>query len=175
MLGLRIADMICPPPAMLRPTPDTAVDPAMPGAAGDLATPASFEWMLLQCDGGRPIHVQARLLFEASTREAGLGFWSEIAVLEVVDGRFVAVLRHRRQLRGLEDWHDAKLCQDPAAVRNVFRQHDPLAVTPVEMLIGASGADVVPDALLQAAFREARLLRASWQALLGAVFGVASP
>jgi hypothetical protein len=169
MAGFRIAEMICAPP----PPPPPVVAAPAPDPVPDVTGPAAFAPMVLHCDGRRPLRLRARLLLEAATQDAGLGLWSEIAVLEAEAGGFVAVLHHRRHPRGMADWHDARLCPDPEAVRGFFRRHDPLSVTPVEMLIGSADDATVPAALLDAAAREARLLRAEWGALLGAVFGEA--
>lgn len=164
MAALRIATLLCPP---LAPPPP----PAEERVAVLASRPGEFSWTLLPRHGQRPLCLPARMLLEASSQGGGCDIWSEIAVLETEDARFVAVIRHRLEARGLAAFRHAALCDGPQAVRDFFESHDPVAVMPAEALTGPLPERAVAEEFLAAAGRESGFQRARWRALLGAVFG----
>lgn len=168
MAALRIATLLCPPHAA--PPPPEPQGAAARGAALG-PRPGEFSWTLLPRNGERPLYLPARMLLEASSRGGGCDIWSEIAVLETEDARYVAVVRHRLEARGLIAFRHATLCDGAEAVRDFFEFHDPVSVMPVEALTGPLPDCAVADAFLAAAGRESGFQRARWRALLGAVFG----
>ncbi|EFH11671.1 hypothetical protein ACFFMP_17625 [Pseudoroseomonas cervicalis] len=146
--------------------------PQEPSAAGPVAAQKDmFSWTVLPRHGQRPLQLPARLLLEANSEAGGCDIWSEIAVLETLRGDYVAVLRHRRERRGLPSFQHAEICPDAESIREVFEGHDPVATLPVEALVGPLPDHAVPEDLIALADREASFQRARWKELLRAVFG----
>ncbi|MCQ4159976.1 hypothetical protein NON00_08535 [Roseomonas sp. GC11] len=167
------------PPAPLSARPRTPLAPLSPEPLAEplavaLGTPvvsAPFAPLLLPRQGLMPLRLSARLLLEANNNAWGCAVWSEIAILETEDGRFVAVLRHWLEGRARPAYCNAVLCENVEAVRATFARHDPVAVLPFEALTGPLPDQAVDEETLARAGRQVLIQRARWRALLGGIFG----
>jgi hypothetical protein len=127
-----------------------------------------FGWTLLARHGLRPLGFTGRLLFEAGNRATAAPIWSEIAVFETGDTRFVGQIRHGSAPPGAFAYADAFVCQDAQAVPAAFACHRPLALLPLELLEPGWGAGIWP---LRPGHMQAGHMQSQWRALLAAVFG----
>jgi hypothetical protein len=126
---------------------------------------------VIERHGARPLAFQGRKLFEASNRITGLSAWSEIAVYETQDGRFVAVIKHSTALQQHPYDCSAAYCDTSGAVLAAFSACDPVARLPADMLIMDVPDEANADVLLDVASQRAQLQRDAWDALLAGVFG----
>ncbi len=147
--------------------PEAAYPMALPlyrDISGHVAT-------VIERHGARPLSFLGRKLFEASNRITGLSAWSEIAVYETEDGRFVASIQHSTGLQPHPYDCAAVYCDSGGGVRAAFSASDPVARLPADLLVMDVPDGATANALLEAAAQRAQLQRDAWKALLAGVFG----
>lgn len=147
-------------PSLRPPSAFCELEPAIAGAQpAELG--AGFDWRVLQRHGRRPIAILGRTLLHANNRCAGQSCWSELAIIETVEGRFAVSVGHIVPIERGPTWRDAWLATTPETVREMCRAHDPLIGIPPWQTAGD-----------WAAFDESLRFRAAWCGLLGALFGL---
>lgn len=141
----------------------------VPGPVCDILTGAQpvsigFDWVILPCDGRRPMAVRARLLLKANNRCVGLAYHSEISLYETAEGGFAATVCHVGPLGESIAFRDSFLVQNPAEARRLLQEHQPASY--VAFFLGEDLAEAANEALRFSFI---------WQGLLGALIGSRAP
>lgn len=109
----------------VNPFCDYEPDGGAQSAGGLRVSDKSFQWVILQRQRLRPLHVCTRILFQINNYCVGLPIWSDLALHETINGRFVCYVTHYLSESLGGTWCDTWLHDSVALAQQAIFEHDP--------------------------------------------------